>query len=304
MQASGKIKRYFKIVDVVQKNSHPTVQVVKDTLFDEGFDISERTLQRSLKELRDEFFIDVRFNRSKGKYELIEAEEEYVQQLLNFFKLSYQAETLTESLGKSKSMSEHILYDYNELIQGTEYLSTILQSIQKRKLIRIQHKSFTSNTPKERMIEPYLIKEFKGRWYLLGRDSKEPSEKGFLSFGFDRIVSIEPTAQKYKPQVKNPKKFYRDVIGISGWENQIQKIKIEFSYLQGQYVKTLPIHESQAVLEDSDKRVVITLDIKPNFEFYQILLGYGNKAKVLEPQSVKEKLMEELKKTIELYRDN
>ena len=301
MQASGKIKRYFKIIDIVQNHSHPTKQLVKDALYDEGFDVSKRTIERALKELREEFFIDIQFNRSKGKYEVIESDEEYVQQLLNFFKLSYQAETLTTSLGRSKKLSKHISYDYEELVKGTEYLSIILHAIQKRKLLLVKHKSFNRQEITERLIEPYLLKEFKGRWYLLGRINESPNGEGFLSFGFDRILTIEETKNKYKPQVKNPKKFYKDIIGLSGWSKAVEKIKIEFPYLQGQYVKSLPIHDSQAILEDTSEKLIITIDVKPNFEFYQLLWGYGQYAKVLEPESVKQEMIYELEQTLKLY---
>ena len=135
MRASGKIKRYFRIIDIIQESPHPTSKKVLDSLYNDGFDISERTLQRSLKDLRNEFFINVQFNRSRGAYELMESEEEYVQQLLKFFKLSYQAETLSSSLGQSKKLSEHVSYDYNELIKGTEYIAPILQAIQKKTLL-------------------------------------------------------------------------------------------------------------------------------------------------------------------------
>lgn len=302
MQASGKIKRYFKIVEIIQYSTHPTTDEVIEKLLHDGFDISERTLQRSLKELREEFFIDIQFNRTKGRYEIVESEEEYVQQLLNFFKLSYQAETLTTTLGKSKKLSGHISYDYEELIKGTEYLSLILQSIQKKQLIKIEHRSFYHQETKERLVEPYLIKEFKGRWYLLARINSDKNGDGFLSFGFDRIIKLEQTKQKFNPQVKNPKKFYRDLIGLSGWEKQIEKIKIEFPFLQGQYVKSLPIHDSQAIIEDTKEKVVITIEVKPNFEFYQTLWGFGQYAKVLEPESVKNEMIYELEETIKLYK--
>lgn len=301
MQASGKIKRYFRIIDIIQESPHPTSEKILDNLYNDGFDISERTLQRSLKELRNEFFIDIQFNRSRGAYELMESEEEYVQQLLKFFKLSYQAETLTNSLGASKKLSKHISYDYNELVKGTEYISPILQGIQKKKLLKIVHKSFYTQETKEHLLEPYLLKEFKGRWYLLARKNDSKEGDGFLSFGFDRILRLDILKEKFKPQIKNPKKFYKDIVGLSGWDRKVEKVIIEFPRLQGQYVKSLPIHESQAILEDTNEKVVISVKVKPNFEFYQILWGYGQYAKVLEPKSVVNEMIYELEKSLEQY---
>lgn len=301
MQASGKIKRYFRIIDIVQRNPLPTAEKITDLLFEDGFDISVRTLLRSLKELRDEFFIDIKYSRSKGCYELIESEEEYVQQLLKFFKLSYQAETLTSSLGQSKKLSEHISYDYNELVKGTEYISPILQAIQKKQLLKLTHKSFNSQTTKEHIVAPYLLKEFKGRWYLMASVISISEGNKFRSFGFDRILKVEQTKEKFRPEINNPKKFYKDVIGVSGWSKKVEKVIIEFPYLQGQYVKSLPIHESQAIIYDTREKVVISVDVKPNFEFYQLLWGYGQYAKVLEPQSVIDEMVYELKKTLNLY---
>ena len=301
MQISGKIKRYFRIIEVVQNHLYPTVDIIMNSLFDDGFDISDRTLQRSLKELREEFFIDIQFNRSLGKYEIIECDEEHVEQLLKFFRLSYQADTLTNSLGNSKKLSKHISYDYNELVQGSEHISPILQAIQKKNLLKISHKSFYSKEAKTHIIEPYLLKEFKGRWYLLARKHSSPKNEGYLSFGFDRILSLEGIKDKFKPQISNPKKFYKDVVGLSGWDNKLENIIIEFPYLQGQYVKSLPIHESQAILEDTDEKVIVSVNLKPNFEFYQLLWGYGQYAKVLEPKSIIDNMIYELETTLKQY---
>ena len=169
-------------------------------------------------------------------------------------------------------------------------------------MLKINHRSFYTNKTKEHIIEPYLLKEFKGRWYLLGRINESEESEGFLSFGFDRIIKLEGLKDRFKPHIKNPKKFYKDIIGLSGWDRGIETVKIEFPFLQGQYVKSLPIHESQAILEDTKDKVVISIKVKPNFEFYQILWGYGQYAKVLEPKLVVDNMVWELEETLKLYK--
>ena len=301
MQNSAKIKRYFRIIEFVQNHPKPTPKLLKERLEDDGFIQSKRTIERALEEIRNEFFIDINYDRKKKQYVVSDEEEGYTQELIRYFKLNYQAETLVSNLGSSKKLSNNISYDFEKQIQGTQFIGDILQAISSKRTIKITHKKFEDEEARERILAPYLLKEFKGRWYILGEVLHEAEKLKYQVFGLDRITEVKPLTEKFKPTIKNPKNYFKDIIGVSGWANKLEKVKIEFCESQGKFIKSLPIHESQVVLEDNKERLVIQIEIKPNYEFYQQILGYGPKAKVIEPNYVKERIVNELKETLKLY---
>ena len=302
MQNSAKIKRYFRIIELVQNHPKPTPKLLNERLEEDGFFQSRRTIERALKEIRNEFFIDINYDRKKRQYVISDEEESYTKQLIGYFKLNYQAETLVTELGSSKKLSNNISYDFEKQIQGTQFIPDILQTISSKKTIKIKHQKFDEKYSTERILAPYLLKEFKGRWYLLGEIIGESEKVKYQVFGLDRITAIEALKEKFKPSIKNPKNYFKDIIGVSGWETKLEKIKIQFPASQAKYVKSLPIHESQAILIDDDKELVVQIEIKPNYEFYQQLLSFGPTAKVIEPKSVRDKIISQLEKTLELYK--
>lgn len=302
MQKSAKIKRYFRIIEFIQNHPKPTPKLLNERLEEDGFFQSRRTIERALEEIRNEFFIDIIYDRKKRQYVILDEEESYTQQLIGYFKLNYQAETLVTELGGSKKLSNNISYDFEKQIQGTQFIADILQTITSKKTIRITHQKFEAHEPTERILAPYLLKEFKGRWYLLGEVIGESDKVRYQVFGLDRITDIQLLKEKFKPTIKNPKDYFKDIIGVSGWENKLEKVKIEFPSSQAKYVKSLPIHESQAILTDNEEKLVVQIEIKPNYEFYQQLLSYGPTAKVVEPKSVKDKMVSQLEKTLNLYK--
>lgn len=302
MQNSAKIKRYFRIIEFVQNHPKPTPKLLNERLEEDGFFQSRRTIERALEEIRNEFFIDINYDRKKRQYVISDEEESYTQQLIGYFKLNYQAETLVTELGTSKTLSENISYDFDKQTKGTEHIADILQAVSSKKKIIISHQKFDAKNSTQRVLAPYLLKEFKGRWYILGEMLEESEKVKYQVFGLDRITAIETLKDKFKPSIKNPKDYFKDIVGVSGWENNIEKIKIQFPASQAKFVISLPIHESQAILVEDDNKLIIQIEIKPNYEFYQKLLSFGPTAKVIEPKSVRDKTIIQLEKTLKQYK--
>ncbi len=59
MSLQGTIKRYFLIVSLVRQNQRPSLAEILDMLHSEGFEISKRTLDRDIEDIRNEFGIEL-----------------------------------------------------------------------------------------------------------------------------------------------------------------------------------------------------------------------------------------------------
>jgi predicted DNA-binding transcriptional regulator YafY len=78
--------------------------------------------------------------------------------------------------------------------------------------------------------------------------------------------------------------FYDPVIGVDATPGRAERIVLRFTPLQGKYVKALPLHPSQLVLQDDQHAVVVALHVMPNYELRQELLGLGSTVQVVEPK--------------------
>ncbi|HEY1024464.1 MAG TPA: WYL domain-containing protein, partial [Sphingobacteriaceae bacterium] len=138
----------------------------------------------------------------------------------------------------------------------------------------------------ERLIAPYALKEFKGRWYVLGKDEKD---SGIKTFGLDRIINIEITKKKFPYPVNfDLADTYKNSFGIiSPPQTTPEKIILEFDADQGKYIKSFPLHSSQQTIKDDRDTLLVSIDVHATHDMVMEILSYGNRVRVIEPQHLK-----------------
>ena len=144
------------------------------------------------------------------------------------------------------------------------------------------------------------MKEFKQRWYLV---ASKVGESNIRTFGLDRILSIE--TQKAKFDIKNFSlhDLFKDFYGIiNDNDAKLEEVVLSFESFQGNYIKSLPLHHSQEIIEDNEDELVINLKLHITFDFIQKLLSYGKYLKVISPNTLKDKIRTELQDAIEQYK--
>jgi len=183
---------------------------------------------------------------------------------------------------------------------GTEYLFGILHAIKNRLVIRMLYQKFYEDLPSLREIEPYSLKEFKGRWYLL---SKDRNDKYVKTFALDRIKEIDITTQKFViPQDFKPNEYYKDCFGVINPDEATPvDIVLSFEPYQGNYIKTNPLHESQKILVDDDSELRISLFLYITHDLIMELLSYGADLKVIKPNSLINTITNNLKLMLRTY---
>ncbi|HVB04133.1 MAG TPA: WYL domain-containing protein [Chitinophagaceae bacterium] len=183
--------------------------------------------------------------------------------------------------------------------KGLEWITDIVESMKDRKMIRISYQSFSRDTPKEHWIEPYHLREYNNRFYLVGKSTR--SGNRILTFGLDRMINLWPTDQSFDAPGFDDQAFFGSVLGISAPDQQPQRIELEFSPQQAKYIKSQPIHLSQQILKDSPSVCRIRLDLVINHELLMLLLSYGSGVRVIRPGSLANRIREEALAIGKLY---
>lgn len=270
----------------------------------EGQELFQRTLQRDIPIIAEVYRVFIKCNRSNQEYQIIDEAEAFSQNLLEAFDV-YHA--LQNYYGK---LSESILFD-KRIPQGTQYLSPLLDAIEKQKQIEIHyHKFLGSKEVQVRTIEPYLLKESQHRWYVLAFDV---DKKALRVFSLDRISSIEDKDIKrmYAPP-RGIERFFDDSFGV--WVDN-DRTKAEKAFLSfrrnekdsfftpnpAEYLRAMPLHRSQVFIKDTPEEIILSLKVKITPDFVKEILSYGAYVRVIEPQHLADRIKTEIKNALQLY---
>ena len=201
--------------------------------------------------------------------------------------------------GKTKTQQPIVAFEKIPYAKGIEHFDVLYQAISKQTPLMIDYKRFEKDARKSHVFHPYLLKEYKFRWYVLGYSE---SRRAKLILALDRIENITVKKIPFKPYKGNDVQQYFDhTLGVTINNSGVKHIKLWFSVLQGNYIKTQHLHASQQIISDDENGLVVTLQLIPNYELLQILLAFGPECKVLEPVSLQMQLKEMLRKSMELY---
>jgi len=253
----------------------------KSEITGDDLNITLRTFQRDIKDIYSIFDVEIKCNSYHKYYIQYDGADEMQPRMFEAFDILH-ALKITNDLS---------LYIHPEKHGGgTENIYGFIHAIKKQIVIKITHKKFWDAEPNKRNVEPYGLKEFRGRWYLIAKDKNSNTIK---TFGLDRIHDIELTKEKFAlPEDFNVKTLFKSCFGIVMPEKneKPEKIILSFSPLKGNFIKSLPLHESQQVIIDNEKECRVQLFIYITHDFVRELLAHSEELKVISPKSLKNKL--------------
>ena len=277
------IIRYLLVVKMLRNSGAATFTEINDyikrefELMDSPRDISIRTFQRDLNEIRTIFNIDIKCNNS-NQYYIVEEENS------GFNNRMIEAFDIISSLNIGKQLAGYMILE-KRCPLGTEHLFGLLHAIRNLNIVRFTYQKFYEPDITLREVEPYALKEFKGRWYLLSMDKKDDHVK---TFALDRIKDMEIMNTRYnRPKDLDPNDYFRNCFGVISLDDEDPaEIILSFKPLQGKYIKSFPLHESQRIFEENEEELRITLKLYLTHDFIMELLSYGENVKVIKPGSL------------------
>lgn len=261
-------------------------------LMDAPRNISLRTFQRDLNEIRTIFNIDIKCN-TLNQYYIIKDENS------GFNNRMMEAFDIINSLSTGQQLTPYVILE-KRCPMGTEHIYGILHAIRNSYCVRFSYQKYYEPDNTLREVEPYALKEFKGRWYLLSKDFKDDYVK---SFALDRMHEMEISKKKFTyPMDMNPKDYFKNSFGvITLIESDPEEIVLSFEPLQGKYIKSYPLHESQKILLDNEDELLIQLTMFVTHDFFMEILSYGENVKVIKPEDLIKNLKTSYQDALNLY---
>ena len=295
--AKNYFKSYIWLLETLQARGRMTLKEIKDawlrsSVNDEGKDLANRTFANHVAAIADIFGIDIVCDRRDNTY-YIENDEELGGRGIQAWMLN--ALSLNALLNESAGLRNQIFFE--NVPSSQEHLTTIIQAIREKRMLEITYQSFDQTEPFDSVVEPYFLQQYRRRWYLFARDNNHKYE-GPHVFALDRMSSAALSKKPFKlPKSFDPQAFISLRYGISrGKDDEPEHITLKVTAGQANYLRTLPLHDSQQEIERTKDYSIFTYYLVPNYEFIHDILSFGETVEVLEPAKVRDEIIEEINK--------
>lgn len=324
----------YKTIDTCLRNKYrlwtleDLIDACSDALYEyEGIDkgISRRTIQMDIQMMRSEKLgynaPIVVYDNKYYKYEdenysitntpLSEQDlktmSEAVEVLRQFKGFSYFSgmgdivSRLEDHITSARQKTIPVIdFEKNESLKGLDLLDTIYHAITNKQVLNIKYRSFKARSANTFVFHPYLLKEYRNRWFVFGM-----RKKALVNLALDRINHIE-TVEKEEYKENNlfdPETFFDDLVGVTkNVGMRAETVRFWVNKENAPYVQTKPFHKSQKIIETKeDGSMIFELEVVINKELQREFFGFVDAVRILAPQSLADFMHSKLRLAAENY---
>lgn len=292
------LRRYIWLLDIIEKYGYIEFETIQEewmrsALNDYRENLPKRTFRNHITAIADQLGLYIQYQKGRGYY-LSNVEDIKTSQMKQWMISSL---SMYNILAECQDMKDKILFE--EIPSSQKYISDIIQAIRDRRTITYQYQSHFSSEPHEVMVEPYCLKLFKQRWYLLAR---VPEYDELRIYALERMSNLVQTSRKYKiPKDFNAEDYFYQYYGVNTSGNP-QIVRIKAIPLEAKYLRSLPLHLSQKEIRTTPEYSIFHMYLSPTWDFKQELLSRADQIEVLEPDSLREWMSDMIQKMSEKYK--
>lgn len=216
----------------------------------------------------------------------------------NYFdEMSEMIARLENNLNKSSDKTKnYIQFESNNRLKGIEHLTPLYQAILNQTPLLIEYRSFRAKESKQDIYHPYLLKEYRNRWFLITKPKKGTT---LITLALDRIEAFYTLSKDlYIPyEGIDFDRYFDDAIGVTKTQkDRACRVILQFDSYNSPYVKTKPLHHSQQLVKEDENGLIVRIDVVLNFELEREILGFGENIKVLAPKRLADSIKRRLEK--------
>lgn len=267
--------------------------------------VAERTIERDIQEIKNQYGIHIRADRRKGGYYLdLPADEDLAdfRQFIELLERRERLEFLTSAIDQVRHVSRYLQLEQHPQMAGTDHLSVLWEALQTGRCVAFRYQKFSENPDSEtlRRVEPSLLFEYRNRWYL---DCYDLTAHQPRTFGLDRLHNLTLTDQPIHT-ARNGQRTTdrRHVIGVtSPADAEPERVVLRVQATEANYLKTLPMHSSQQIIQETGDFTDFALTVILNHELEREVLAFGELVEVLEPIALREKIRGRVSELLQQY---
>lgn len=326
MPISKNAYKRFTIIDgMLRSGRYASKDDILEKLELEGYQISESTFEKDLSALRDKFDLPIEYDRYREGYFYTERDVHFdipltydavetiwlaiskLKELQNTEAVSNvkrSLETIVRRLDfdvdKLESEAEKIIY-YDPLpeFSGGEWISAIYDAIVERRIISFDFSQ--SGKTDRHTVEPYKLREYQGRWYVIACQNDDEA-----LFGLDRISDLEISEERFEFDSEFAEDIHFNLafsVGPLDFSRRKHDIHIFFDKSLTDDIKQNKLHWTQRVLNENDSGILICINVKLDKAFVRkLVLSYGNLVTVTNPPFAVDLVLREIISSLDNYK--
>jgi len=284
------IRKYIWLIDTINQAGSDGITFSEinkkwmlNDLLSNGDEYPKRSFHNHVEGVSEVFGIEIACRKSHNAYYIANRGE--VNNASGYKGWLLDALSLSSQLDQSVHLKDRILLEENP--SGREFLPTILEAMRESKMLTFSYKPFWMEGDSFSSlyhVQPYALKSFKRRWYLLAKYGNGPLKV----YALDRMLDIDIEFGNFKmPAGFDAEAFFNTCFGIIVGDEKPQHIQLKVDDFQAKYMRSLPIHHSQKELERADNYTVFSFYLRPTFDFIQEILSLGETVEVLSPKELR-----------------
>lgn len=281
-------EKYLWIIDILHRYENLSFDEInskweRSTLNDTHSTLNKRTFLKYIQSIECNMGISIRCNRKNGYRYYIESNN-IGDSLNNWLAKSI---SVNNTLCESRDLADRIMLE--DIPAGQNHLQEIMNAMHSNNVISILYQRFQHKSPNMIEIHPYGIRLCDRRWYLIGYVELYHDIR---TYALDRIVDIDFTERTFEyPADFKIADYFSGCCGVIRC-GDVRHIRIAAYEQQYNYIDSLPIHESQKMIEINEKEdyAIFEYDVRPTLDFSMKIMSYGASVEVLEPEDYKQEI--------------
>ena len=201
-----------------------------------------------------------------------------------------------------RGKKENIIgFEQNPFLKGLNLLPKIIDAAVNHQVLSITYRNY-KNCEEEcvTMVHPWYVKQYNNRWFLMAYNAET---NRITNFALDRIqeLQVEESVAFIPNKEIDFVHYFDDVFGVTIPPSDVEKIRVvlQFSKKQYPYIVSKPLHHSQEIVDDEN--CILAVEVRPTYEFTQLILSFGKDVKVLETAPYRQEIIDNIRQNLQNY---
>ena len=290
-------EKYIWLIDTIYKAKKISLEEISQQWRDYlGLNVDEKLHRATFNRWKDEIYLQfgimISCQRAGGYKYYIENPEVIEENKLNKWMLDTIA--TGNLINNNITISDRILV--NKIPSGNDHLKSILGALRNNSRIEITYQQFDRESHTF-PVDPFCLKLFENRWYVLARNNRDEVKLYCL----DRILEVTLRDERFElPNDFNAEEYFAPYYGIVTNEEP-ERIVLRAYDVHRHYMESLPLHDSQRLIEDTGEYSDFELTVAPTYDLVMKLLSFGALIEVIEPASLRDTMRGWVSELYDMY---
>ena len=278
-----------------------------------GTSLPKRTFADCLRAIEETFDIDISSDARNGYcYRIVQRDWLENDRVKDWLLSAFAVNGLLQD---SRGLRERVMYE--DIPSGNDYLLEVLKAMRENHVLAVTYQDYYDEEPRDIMLEPYCVRVFRQRWYVVGVMENEPkgeeptmltNQGSIRRYALDRVVKLESTDATFKmPRDFSVSDYFTDAFGIivepEEYDVETIRIKVYDINHRREYLRSLPLHKSQKEVERHEDYSVFELCVAPTYDFIKEILSMGGEVEVISPKYVRQEVEHRAEELLARYKN-